>query len=351
MTPRSLSRRMRGVAVDRVACRQPPAIGAVALEAAGIGDAVRAVDQRMRDVLLKIVGIAVRQPARVEPEERIVGEEERPAEIRPERQPDAEIVRGRSRSAAARPAAMIDVRRRSDASARTRRAHRRSGTRSSRGSHGSSPSRASGSSASRARRRLACTSPTRPRATACRSVARSSRSPPASPPKYWRTASSPAIRNAVSTRSPPSSLGLKGCALPVRAVEPVREGAVKAIALGEETHRMEQALERGFAPDPAALDADDGRHDTEAGAAARHDVGLAIAALARQPADRMREIPKIPERPPLDEIEQRHVRSREIRKANWSGGHVAWSPASRMALCGAAVTGATTRRLQERGVS
>ena len=121
-------------------------------------------------------------------------------------------------------------------------------------------------------------------------------------------------------------LGAEGERLAGAAVEPVREDAVMAIALGEETHRMEQAFERGFAPDPAALDAGEDRHETKAGAAARHDVELAIAALARQPADGMREIPEIPERPPLDEIEQRHVRSRGIRKANWSGGHVALVP-------------------------
>ena len=45
---------------------------------------------------------------------------------------------------------------------------------------------------------------------------------------------------------------------------------------------MEQALQRRLARDPAALDAGEDRHESKAGAAARHDVELAIAALARQ---------------------------------------------------------------------
>src|SRR3546814_15061027 len=62
-----------------------------ALVAVRVGDAMRTIDPRVGDVLRPIVGVAVAQPARVEPEERIVREEQRTAVGRPERQLDVVV--------------------------------------------------------------------------------------------------------------------------------------------------------------------------------------------------------------------------------------------------------------------
>ena len=66
--------------------------------------------------------------------------------------------------------------------------------------------------------------------------------------------------------------------------------------------------------DPAALDAAEDRHQSEPGAAARHHVGRGVAALARETADRMGEIPEIAKRLPLHGVEQRLPRARAGRE-------------------------------------
>ena len=64
--------------------------------------------------------------------------------------------------------------------------------------------------------------------------------------------------------------------------------------------------------DPAALGSDNDRHDAKAGRPGADEVVRGIfveaSAVAREPAERMRALPKKPESLPLDEIEQRLVR-------------------------------------------
>src|SRR3546814_2897323 len=79
---------MGRVAARAVARGQPPAVRAVSGVASGVADAVLAVDQGVLNVLLPIVRIPVPESARIEPEEGIVREEQRAAEVRSERQPD-----------------------------------------------------------------------------------------------------------------------------------------------------------------------------------------------------------------------------------------------------------------------
>ena len=161
-----------------------------------------------------------------------MGEEERPAVGRPERQPRC---RNSSRAVrevrAARPAAMVDL--------RVDRMRRR-GRREHIGDQAFVPAADRMVHRPFVRRApvpvehvgaLRVPVPLDRRATARRSARGARALLPRRRPKYCRAASRPAIRNAVSTRSPPSSFGLKRMALPVRAVQPVREGAVKAVAL------------------------------------------------------------------------------------------------------------------------
>src|SRR3546814_16395961 len=62
------------VAGVAVAGREAPAVRAIAFVAVRIGDAMRAVDPRVGDVLGPVVGITISQSARVEPEEGVVRE-------------------------------------------------------------------------------------------------------------------------------------------------------------------------------------------------------------------------------------------------------------------------------------
>ena len=82
---------MRAVALVVVARREPPAIRAVALVALRVAHAVLAVDERVLDVLLPVVGITVLEAVRVEKEERVLGEEQRPAIVGAERQLDVVV--------------------------------------------------------------------------------------------------------------------------------------------------------------------------------------------------------------------------------------------------------------------
>ncbi len=86
-----VGRRMRDIAGRVVAGGQAPAVRAITAPAMRIGQAVRPVDQRVRPRLNAIVGIGVREPARVDAEERVLRKEQRPAPIRPERQLDSGI--------------------------------------------------------------------------------------------------------------------------------------------------------------------------------------------------------------------------------------------------------------------
>ena len=88
------------VTVGTVGRRQPPGRGTIAGEAAGVGDAVGAVDAHLRAVLREIVDAALFQPARVEPHEGIMREEQRAAHRRAQRQANVvvgmAIVKGRT---------------------------------------------------------------------------------------------------------------------------------------------------------------------------------------------------------------------------------------------------------------
>ncbi|MCC2663460.1 MAG: hypothetical protein K0S35_1382 [Geminicoccaceae bacterium] len=68
-----------------------------------------AIDQRVTYVLLPIIGILILQAARIQAQERIVSEEQRPAIIRAERQPDTIELPPVPEGPTARPAAMVNV--------------------------------------------------------------------------------------------------------------------------------------------------------------------------------------------------------------------------------------------------
>ena len=166
-------RRMGDVAGGVVAGRQAPAIGAVARQPCGIGEAMGAVDQRMRPRLHAVVGVGVAQAARVEAEEGVLRQEQRPAPVRAERQRDAVVVAGRCGTWARWPSSVIDRRRQRVDGERRRRARRPAAPRSSRGS--AAPSRSSpgrGGGATSAPRRREHARPSSPRRTAPRSARR-----------------------------------------------------------------------------------------------------------------------------------------------------------------------------------
>src|ERR1700752_5312869 len=84
---------MGGVAAFRIARSQTPAVRSITPKPLRVLQAIGAVDQNVRAVLFKIVGISVAKPAWIEAEERIVGEEDRPAlgGVGPERKHDAVV--------------------------------------------------------------------------------------------------------------------------------------------------------------------------------------------------------------------------------------------------------------------
>src|SRR6185437_16470489 len=88
----------------------PPTVLAVRAMPVGIADAMRIVDPHVTAVLLPVVGVTIREPARVEAAERVVAEEERAAERRTERQLDPTPVPAVQEIAPRGEAAVIDVR-------------------------------------------------------------------------------------------------------------------------------------------------------------------------------------------------------------------------------------------------
>src|SRR5215475_9679313 len=101
---------MRAVALVIVARGEAPAIRSVALVALRVADAVLAVDQRVLDVLVPVVGVAVLESARIEEEEGIVSEEERPAIVGAEGQLEVVVGAPVAEVVPLAVAAMIDVR-------------------------------------------------------------------------------------------------------------------------------------------------------------------------------------------------------------------------------------------------
>ena len=76
----------------------------------GIENAMSMIDPSVPNVLVPIIGMAVDEATRIEPAERIVGEEERTAEIHTEGQGDAVIVATVSKSGPGGEALVIDAR-------------------------------------------------------------------------------------------------------------------------------------------------------------------------------------------------------------------------------------------------
>src|SRR4029079_17686707 len=88
---------------------EPPARFAVALESAGIRDAMGTVDPHVAHVLLPIVGVLILEPARIETAKRIVREEQRPPVRHAERQLDAVPRLAVAKSGPARETSSVDL--------------------------------------------------------------------------------------------------------------------------------------------------------------------------------------------------------------------------------------------------
>src|SRR5579885_1101794 len=100
---------MHRVTVGIIARRQPPAMLAVAAVMAGVGDTMGVIDAHVPQVLLPVARVTVRESARVEPAERVMREEERSPECRPERQLDARPALAIDEVPSRREAAVVDV--------------------------------------------------------------------------------------------------------------------------------------------------------------------------------------------------------------------------------------------------
>ena len=81
-----MARRMGIITIRIVAGGDSPAIGAIAPEAAGIGDAMGEMDFYLRQILLPVIGMAVLEVMGIKAAKGIMREEQRPAEIRSQRQ-------------------------------------------------------------------------------------------------------------------------------------------------------------------------------------------------------------------------------------------------------------------------
>src|SRR5579883_3008535 len=79
---------MHGVPVGIVACRETPTVCAIAAMMVRIRDAVFVVDPDVSLVLFPVPRVAILEAAGIEPAERVVREEERPPESRPQGQLD-----------------------------------------------------------------------------------------------------------------------------------------------------------------------------------------------------------------------------------------------------------------------
>ena len=169
--------------------------------------------------------------------------------------------------------------------------------------------RNAGSSASRARRRARRGARTIPRrARAGRSAARGRTSAVRGGRSQERTARRPAIRNAVSTMSPPSSSGPNGMTRPVLPSRKCGKTPWNRSAISEEAEDQAEAVEEGGRRNPAALHTRQHRHQAKARAADGHGVGpvrSGHAAVEGEAAGGMRGLPEIGEAGALGEIEQR----------------------------------------------
>ena len=79
----------------------------------------------------------------------------------------------------------------------------------------------------------------------------------------------------------------------------------------QEVEYLKQSLQRCSAIDPFAFNRDDKSHDAEAGAADRDEIIGRVASgllpIAGRAADRMGTLPKVSDRLPLDDVQQRIV--------------------------------------------
>ena len=89
----------------------------------------------------------------------------------------------------------------------------------------------------------------------------------------------------------------------------MRQDTVIAVGLQKKAHHGQESLDRLGTADPAARDARDDRHHAEAGAAGGHDLravlGSEIAALTREAAGGMGEVPEVTQGLSLHDVEQR----------------------------------------------
>src|SRR5881227_2203834 len=77
---------MGHIAAIAVACRESPAVGAIALVMLRVLDAVLAIDERVVAVLFPVIGMPVLQSVGINPHEAIVGKEQRAAIVESQRQ-------------------------------------------------------------------------------------------------------------------------------------------------------------------------------------------------------------------------------------------------------------------------
>ena len=299
------------VALGVVARAQAPAGGAVALEAMRVAQAMRPVDQRMALVLLPVVGIAVAQAARVQAHEGIVREEQWPAPVAAERQGDAVEGPAVPERPSPRPALMVGLG--VDRVARRgRREHigdQRLVPAADLVIHGPAV--------------VGAPMPVEHGAAAAGVPVPFDRLPDpvdalAQLP-FRGVALAEVLPGAQQAGDQEGGLDQIAAVVlraerdrPARlAMQEVREDAMVAVGGREEAQDLQQALGRLRPRDPAPLDRDDDRHDAEARAAGRHDLGAVAergrAALAGKPADRVREIPEVAEGLPLHEVEQEVV--------------------------------------------
>ena len=148
-------------------------------------------------------------------------------------------------------------------------------------------------------------------------MSRISRSAAVSRLKYWRAASRPWTRNAVSTRSPPSSyLPKNGRTLPVRPSRKCGQAPWKRSARARKPHDLQEALRPLFAGDELAIDAGDDRHHAEAGRADRDQPLVAGQDLDGHPGVGIGGFPVVAERRLLHHRQQLVVAERMRRRAD-----------------------------------
>ena len=257
----------------------------------------------MGDVLLPIVGVAVGEAARIEAEERIVGEEERTAAVGSERKRDAVEVPAVGEVRTADPAVVID--RRIGGVPRCRRGE-------DVGDQALVPAvdgvvhrppvhrapmpveavRAAGIPVPFDRRPQAVDDTAELALLSLRARKILSRREQAGHQKGRLDEVAAIVLVAEGNRAA------------AVAVEPMRKGAMVALRLVEEMDHGEQTIEGRLSSDPSTFHTSKDGHDAEAGAADRNDTRRLVASFAGKTGGRMGEIPEIADRLPLYRVEK-----------------------------------------------